>query len=382
MKNKINLKSIILVSVVIIVVFNISFGILSYYQYKIYTNNFNKKIDMIITKITNVYPDVNKNDIIEILNNDSYDTQNLLENYGIDLNKDSVVLENNKYFTYFLILNLILLTFVLNIILVIFLVYNRYNNKSLREITRYIKEINNRNYNLKIDDNSEGELSILKNEIYKTTVMLNEIATNSINDKISLKNSLSDISHQLKTPLTSITIMLDNILDNDTMPNDTRNGFIKDVKRQIVNINFLIESLLKLSKFDAHTIKFTTKEESVYEVLNESIKNVEMLCDLKDIKINLNVDYDFKLKCDPKWQVEAITNILKNCIEHSTKGKNITINCSKNKIYTMVEIKDEGTGIDKEDLPHIFERFYKGKNSSNDSVGIRTCSCKINYRDG
>ena len=125
----------------------------------------------------------------------------------------------------------------------------------------------------------------MKNEVYKTTIMLKEQAENSLNDKVNLKNSLSDISHQLKTPLTSITIMLDNIIDNPNMDQETRSEFIKDVKREITNINFLVQALLKLSKFDTNTINFTKKEEKVVDILSTAIQNVSVLCDLKDIEI-------------------------------------------------------------------------------------------------
>ena len=145
------------------------------------------------------------------------------------------------------------------VLISIFLKYNHSKDKKLKEITKYIEEINNKNYKLDIEDNTEDELSILKNEIYKTTIMLKEVAENSMKDKTCLKDSLSDISHQLKTPLTSIIIMLDNILDNPNMDDATKNEFIKDIKREIVNINFLVESLLKISKLDASSVTFINK---------------------------------------------------------------------------------------------------------------------------
>ena len=196
------------------------------------------------------------------------------------------------------------------------------------------------------------------------------MAENSKQDKINLKDSLSDISHQLKTPLTSVTVMIDNILENPNMDEKIKTQFIKDIKREIININFLIDSLLKLSKLDANSIHFINKEEPVKEIIEESIKNVEILCDLKNVKINCTGDENIKIICDKKWGIEAITNILKTGIEHSNENSKIDINFEKNKIYTKIEIKDYGIGIDEKDLPHIFERFYKGKNSSSDSVGI------------
>ncbi len=221
-----------------------------------------------------------------------------------------------------------------------------------------------------IEDNSEDELSILKNELYKITVMLKEVAENSKNDKLKLKDSLSDISHQLKTPITSILIMLDNILDDKEMPENIRNEFIKDIKREIINIKFLVESILKLSRIDSNTIKFIKKEVTIQEILEEAVKNISMMKEIRNIKINVKGNTKDTIICDMKWQVEAITNILKNCIEHSKENGEIEIVYEKNNIYEEIKIMDYGTGIDKEDLPHIFERFYKGKNSSSDSIGI------------
>lgn len=370
MKNKIEFKKAIISSFIVIIIFSIIFLGLNFYQYKIYKINFNEKINMIFTKINESYPNIEKNELIEILNNEKGDSEDLLKEYGINLNKDSLILENDKYFSRFLVLNISVVLILSLILIFIFIKYNNSKDKKLSEITKYIEEINNKNYKLDIEDNTEDELSILKNEIYKVTVMLKETAENSLKDKINLKDSLSDISHQLKTPLTSIIIMIDEILENEDMDIATRNDFFKDIKREITNINFLVASLLKLSKFDANTIKFFNKEEYIDKIVKEAVKNVSLLCDLKNIKINFNGNKESKVKCDFKWQVEAITNILKNCIEHSNTNSKISINYEENKIYSKIEIKDEGVGIDKEDLPHIFERFYKGKNSSNDSIGI------------
>ncbi len=199
---------------------------------------------------------------------------------------------------------------------------------------------------------------------------MKEQAENSMQDKINLKDSISDISHQLKTPLTSISILLDNIIENPDMDMATRSEFIKDIRREIININFLVQALLKLSKFDANAIEFTNKEVNIKKMLETSIKNILPLCDLKKVEFELIGDSTDKLVCDEKWQIEAITNILKNSVEYSNVGDTIYIKFKENKLYTQIDIKDSGKGIDKEDLPHIFDRFYKGKNSSKNSIGI------------
>ena len=370
MKNKIELKKTMIYILLAIVLAIIVFSGIYHYQYRYYTNNFNSKISTIVTKLIEEYPELSRSEIMELINSEEINNQELFNTYGIDLNNDSVVIENDKKFAYFSIINILFIIFFATLIVIIFLKYNKSKDKKLNEITKYIEEIDNKNYKLYIDDNTEDELSILQNEIYKTTIMLKEVADNSKEDKIKLKDSLSDISHQLKTPLTSITILIDNIIENKDMDEATRTEFAKDIKREITNINFLVQSLLKLSKLDADSVKFMNEDVNISEIINSSIKNVSVLSDLKNIDIEVNGNKNAKIYCDLKWQVEAITNILKNCVEHSKSNGKVQISYEENQVYSIIKIRDYGVGIYKEDLPHIFERFYKGKNSSNDSVGI------------
>lgn len=253
------------------------------------------------------------------------------------------------------------------------ILYFRYNYKrknDIKDIIKYIEQINRRNYELEIDTISEDELSILKNEIYKTAVMLKEAALNSNKDKLNLKKSLEDISHQLKTPLTSILVLLDNLIDEPDMDSSIRNDFIIDIKRNVININFLVQALLKLSKFDANTVHFIKKENDLEMIVKEAIKNVSTLCDLRNINIKLNTLENAKVECDAKWQIEAITNIIKNAIEHSKDNSSIIINIDNNRVYSKIEVIDFGDGVSKRDIKHIFERFYKGENATSNSIGI------------
>ena len=363
MKNK-TIKKYIL-SLIILLIFNVSLiFILNRYEYKMYTKNYNDKINSIISNIKNKYPNIEESDIIEIINNEE-DSEDILSKYGIDS-----ITKNDKVNNKIRIISLIIIITFDSLIILIFYLYDKNKSKKIKEITKMISKINNRQFDIDINDFNEGELSILKNEISKTTIMLRQVADNSVKDKLNLKDSLGDISHQLKTPLTSITIMIDNILDNPDMNEKTRKKFLINIKREILNINFLVMSLLKLSKFDANVVKFN--KESVYlkDIITESIKNVSMIKELKNITIKVSGDDNIKLLCDFKWQVESITNILKNSIEHTSEYGTVEVNYSENKLYTRILIKDNGKGIDSGDLPHIFDRFYKGKNGSDDSFGI------------
>ena len=370
MKNKIRLKQYIISTFIVSICLFVLFLALNIYEYKTYTNNFNNKIGAIISVIKDKYPEITDKEIAEIINSDEFETNDFFTKYGIDINNKSILIKNDKDYHIFLVINMSFLTITIIILLILYIRYNHKKENDIKDIIKCIEQINKKNYELQIDSISEDELSILKNEIYKTTIMLKESAENSNKDKINLKKSLEDISHQLKTPLTSILVMLDNIIEDPDMDINIRNDFVRDIKRNVVNINFLVQALLKLSKFDANTVHFIKQENDLKAIIKESIKNVSPLCDLRNINIEFNAKDKSKIVCDAKWQIEAITNIIKNAIDHSKDNQKVIINVENNNVYSTVEIKDFGDGISKKDISHIFERFYKGENATSDSIGI------------
>lgn len=328
----------------------------------------NDTINQLVNILLEKYPDVSEKEVAEILNNKTEYTDNseFLNKYGIYPEKDWVSYNNQGSYKYVVISAIICLAFGIAFI-VIFLLYLKMQKQQTMEIAKRIERINLGDYSLQIDENNEDELSLLDNQIYRTTVKFREQAENSRKDKENLQKSLSDISHQLKTPLTSIIVMVENILDDDDMPLEIRREFLNDIKHNTNTISFLVQSLLKLSKLDAEAVKFRYEQVEVKSIVDECIKNTAVMAEI--LGVRLETDCNDIIYCDRKWLCEAITNIIKNCIEHSHNG-NIKITAEQNKLYTKISIKDNGSGIDKEDLPHIFERFYKGKNSSDDSVGI------------
>lgn len=355
-------KKYLITNILIILSFILLIYLSNFLFYQKYVTNNNLFLNNVIANILEKYPNITKEEIVSLLNN-SNGNNNILSEYGIYLD-NSYVLNNNKLVKYNNISNLVLVIFLSLSLFIIYLIKLKKVNKELNYILSYLKDINMGIYKLEIDSNDESSFSLLKNELLKTTIMLKEIASINQKDKVSLKKSLEDISHQIKTPLTTITLILDNIDETNYKEK------VKDMKRIVVNLNFLINSLLKLARFDANTITFKRDKILVSNLLDKVILNVSILADLKEIEIIKKGDLHSFIKGDFNWEEEALTNILKNSLEHSLNKKNIEIIVENNKLYTSITIKDNGVGISEHDLKHIFERFYKCENSTSSSVGI------------
>lgn len=249
----------------------------------------------------------------------------------------------------------------------VFLYFTKKRYEKLGELNVYLSLVCSGKFDLDISDNTEGELSILKNNLYKVITLLRTQNEMLEKDKVYLADSLADISHQLKTPLTSMMVMTD--LLKTQQPEDKKAEFIDIIENQLDKMKWLITNLLKLSKLDAGTAEFKNEAFSIQSVLSESLKPFLLTLDLKGIVLENNAD-DFTVKGDVNWTIEAFENIIKNCMEHTGKNGVLRIDTKQTSIFDAVIIKDNGCGIAKADLPHIFERFYHGKNSSSDSVGI------------
>lgn len=367
------LKKILIPMIIITITTSIVMLLNTIKQYKSFNEQINIKMAQIISEIKENYPEVDTNEIIEILNKDdanNIEGKELLKRYGMYSNEENSISTIKNQMNNNIRTNVAFVVIINLVWIIIAILYIKSRNKKLNEIKKYINEINNRNYELKIEDNSEDQLSDLKNELYKITVMLKEEAEKSKQDKESLKVSVQDISHQLKTPITSISIMLDNLKDNPKMDEKTRQRFIFEIDKQIENISFLIISLLKFSRLEAGVEDFIKEKINVKELISACLKRLEIPIEIKNQNIVIKGKEDSFFIGDYKWQEEAITNIIKNCIEHTDENKNIYINYEENNLYTKIQIIDEGNGIDKEDIKHIFERFYKGKDSSENSIGI------------
>lgn len=358
-------KHFIILWIVVVIIF----FIISFVEYKSYvriTNNFTNNI---ISTLVNNYPDVTEEEIIEIINSFDNEASDILASFGIDINSMGVLKSINDNFYRNLIINSIVLLIISIVIFLLIFFYDKKEKRELDKIIDYLKELNRGNYDLKIDLNSEGILSILKNEIYTTTVMLREMASREYLDKITLKENLANISHQLKTPLTSIAILVDNLCDEE-VDKKTELEFLNDIKRQVDNINYLVIVLLKLSRFDANVITFKKDDINVKKLILECMKNLDVIREVKNINIHVSGANDVEFIGDYKWESEAISNIIKNAIEHTLNDKNIYISFKDKSIYTEIIIEDEGLGMSEKEKNRIFERFYKGSSTNSNNFGI------------
>ena len=328
------------------------------------------EIYKIMTAIHEKYPDSVDDVMMIIQNHDDYDVEEgkeLLAKYGIEFDAQEVIGNYQDYEFYIISIFCVIIAFFTFFVLLLIYLYLKQLDNSLLRISEYINRLLNKDYSLDIVDNDEGSLSALKNDIYKVTVMIKEQNEILKQDKMLLANNLADISHQLKTPLTSMMLMSD-LLEQD-LPAEERQKFLSVIKSQLKRIEWLVSSLLKLSKLDAKTIEFKKNPIHAVELIKKSIEPVSMLMDSKQQSFLILGDNPL-VYLDVNWTSEAFVNIIKNCSEHTPEKGILKAEVFDNVLYTEFVLSDNGCGIDTKELPFIFERFYRCKGVDKDSVGI------------
>ena len=332
--------------------------------------NNNAAVTQLIANLRAHAPDITDAEIMQILNaeENTHDAEKLLRSYGIS--EDKWAVKSSQADSAMVVASASAVCLLCGAACFgVFAVYRRRQRKRLDRLINYLAAVNGGSYDLALDSNSETADSRLQNEIYKTTVTLREAAQQAAESREQLKTALSDISHQLKTPLTSVIITTENLLDNPDLPTELRQEFLRDIYRSSNHISFLVQSLLTLSKLDADSIVLKRKPEPLGDIFSEVTQNIAVLAELKGVSVTAD-DNGVTLDCDKKWLCEALSNIAKNCVEHTGAGGTVRLTAAANPLYTKITVSDNGQGIAPEDLPHIFERFYRGKNAADDSVGI------------
>lgn len=368
-------KSFFILSIITIVLcVGTTFSAINIIKDKVIENN-----QAIIGQIISQRPEVEEEIIDIITQGNSKENINLGKeilakyNYGNNLSLTNEPITKESMSKIFIIF-LILICFVLIVSLILAILYFRKIYKDIKDMTDYVyNSSEGRNFDMK-NRNQEGQIGLLKTELIKMINILKEKVELLNNEKIFLNEVISDISHQLKTPMTSLIILND--LMYEDLPKETKIEFLDKIKSQLNRMEWLIKSMLKLSKVEAKVIDFEKKEVKVSELIKKSISPSLISMEIKNIELTVNGDENISYIGDINWSCEAFVNIIKNCVEHTETNGKINISYEENPLYCEVVIKDSGEGIDKKDLPHIFKRFYKGKSSKDDSVGIGLAMAK------
>lgn len=301
----------------------------------------------------------------EILNKYNYNENISLNNEPIIKSSLQEIISLNALF--------VLIIFIAIILLVMVYFKNFYDD--IKDMTDYVYHSSEgRNFEMK-KRNQEGQIGLLKTELLKMTNILKEKVELLNKEKIFLNDTISDISHQLKTPMTSLIILND--LMYDDIPKETKIEFLNKIKSQLSRMEWLIKSMLKLSKIEAKVIDFKKEKVNIKELITRAVQPSLILIELKDINLSISGEDNVTYMGDINWSTEALINVIKNCVEHTPRGGNLDIKYEQNPLYSEIVIKDSGEGIDKKDLPHIFKRFYKGKsNTKENSIGIGLAMAK------
>ena len=389
-KNKQAVKSLLLTGVVLVVGVVVYMSWIGWYTNK-YKNMENTYIRCIIENVISQYPDFDMEEIAIILNKSygelessttSEEFYNILRKNGITDNtfyiKDMSDIRN---------VNIIVSTLIIGVMSVLFIIcfyiYLRRRKNAIVQLQDYMDKISRGNYELEINDNSEDELSSLKNSLYKIMVYMKEQADSARIKKVMLAQSVSDISHQLKTPLTSTQVLLDNLNDNPDMDYSTRKKFIYEALNQVNGMSWMIVTMLKLSRIDAGVVEFNNENISINKIIEEAVGNLEVIAEIKAVSIdiyvhNSNTDNkvnklnksDIYINGDYNWNREALQNIIKNAIEHSRHKGTVKINITDNDVYTAVYITNRGDKLSDQRQKQIFERYYSEAKYEDNSMGI------------
>lgn len=244
--------------------------------------------------------------------------------------------------------------------------YKRY--RKIEKLSEDIDRILHGYEEIYINDSDEGELAVLKSEIGKMTLTLREQSKQLLADKKNLSDSIEDIFHQIRTPLTAMNINVE-MLKEKELPYERRLVLARALSRDLERVRWLVESLLKMAQIDASVIHLDNRKVSLDELISKAAGPLLIPAEVKGVKLEVNCDGG-SFYGDLKWSAEALSNLIKNAVEHTPEGGKVTVNACENVLFSRITVRDTGEGFGPEDTAHIFERFYRGKNASPESIGI------------
>lgn len=327
----------------------------------------------IVGSVMDAYPDTSEENLISVLSGQGniQNGEKLLRQYGTLIGDGSSVFAAQQRRSAALQREISLILGVLAASLTgIIFFYLRRRQFRIRGICSYMEELVRGNYGLDIQDNGDDELSGLKNEVYKLTVFFREQAGLAAANRRALADSVADISHQLKTPLTSVTVLVDNLIDNENMDADTRLRFLTEISGQLSGVTWLVATLLKLSRLDAGVVELENKPLQVKALTEEVCSRLELTAEWRQVRLCQEIPEEVEISGDAQWLTEAILNVVKNAVEHSEIGGRVELKAEQNDVYTLLTVRNWGEVISQEEQKHLFERFYRGQFAGKDSVGI------------
>lgn len=327
----------------------------------------------IMENVRREYPQVAEEELFQLLKTpeSTGEGEALLARYGIFSEYGSRTLDSQeKQLWHFQAgMNLFLiLTLFLGILAII--AYLQRRQRRIEELQRYMEKLSRGNYRLELEENADDELSGLRNEVYRLTVKLKESAALEQRRRQALADSVANISHQLKTPMTSMTVLLDNLTENEEMDQITRHRFLSEISRQLTGMSWLIATMLKLSRLEAGVVELQRAHVEAGQLVEKCVVRLQTAAEWREVCMDVQLQPGASLVVDENWTVEALCNIVKNAIEHSPAGSSVQIAASENEIYTEIRVTDSGTGISREEREKLFQRFYRGSNAAEDSIGI------------
>ncbi len=305
----------------------------------------------VLENVLRLYPQVSEEELLQLLDQPETtgEGEALLARYGIFTEYGSRTLEGKEKRLHFFVLGMnLFLAGILALGAGGILIYLRRRQQRIRELQHYMERLSRGDYCLELEENGDDELSGLRNEIYRLTVLLKESAALEQRRRRALADSVADISHQLKTPLTSMTILMDNLLADQEMDKITRHHFLSEVSRQLTGMSWLIATMLKLSRLEAGVVELGREPVEAARLVDECAARLQTAAEWRDVSLEMRLQPGASLTADEKWTLEALCNIVKNAIEHSPGGSRVQIETAENEIYTEIRVTDSGTGISRE----------------------------------